>query len=77
MMSADERSEMEDKVKEFFEAGKAGKFSDATDAYEDMCALMDGTEADNADEKDEGEAETEPSKKTGKPLAALIVSTKK
>ena len=73
-MSADERSEMEDTVKKFFEAGKKGEYGDATDAYEDMCALMDGTESDSADEKDEGE--TESGKTTGKPLAALIISKK-
>ncbi|HJX63668.1 MAG TPA: hypothetical protein VJ860_06910 [Polyangia bacterium] len=74
MASTDERSEMEDKVKEFFEAGKKGEYGDACDAFEDLCALMDNTESDNSDEKDEGESES--GKATGKPLAALLISKK-
>ena len=74
MMSEDERSELKDKVEEFFKAGDKGDFDGATDAFEDMWSLVD----DDSEEEPAGEGKGE-EKDTGKgkPLAALILSSKK
>lgn len=70
MMTDDERSELEDKCQAFGEALAKKDWKGAADAFEDMQSL-----ADDDSPPAEEDGDKEPVK--GKPLAALIIGSKK
>jgi hypothetical protein len=59
---------LKDAVQAFFEAGKAGDFDEAAQAYKDMCRL--NKEGGEEEGYEEGEGKSEDS--GGKPLSVMI-----
>lgn len=66
---------LQDAVEAFFDAGKSGDYEGATQAFKDMWRLVDD-DSDNEDKEQDAEDEGK-GKGSGKPLAALLVMSKK